>query len=221
FAGSRFRFVRFFFFSPVALVFGWTRTVCFVLAIASSRTRTFEIMRLFWSGSALAASLHTGPPPAQLPSISSIAFQPHSGLPSVFIFPNFFGVMRPAILRKSFLDVIQLRERAHRLLRRRISPLVQNYVGNDLRSDLIQFCTENTFHHCILFISYLVPLVQSPGGYLFHFWLLLSSGPVWVLKMLKESFEGLLPIGNRILNIFCQAKRPVHPNVMALLLQMR
>jgi len=128
--------------------------------------------------------------------------------------------MRPAPLRKSFLDVIQLRERAHRLLRRRISPLVHHYVGNDLRRDLTQFCTENTYHHCILFISYPFHVVQFPGGYLFHFWLL-CSGPGWVLKMLKESFEVLLPIRNRILKYdFCQAKLPVHPDVMALLLQM-
>ena len=143
------------------------------------------------------SELHSGPPPAQLPSIFSMAPPASQGLSFCLHFRNFLGVMKPAALRKSFLDIIQLRERAHRLLRRRISPLVQHYVGNDLRTDLIQFCTENTYHHCILFISYLFHVVQFPGGYLFHYWLL-WSGPGWVLKMLKESFEVLLPIRNPI-----------------------
>jgi len=90
------------------------------------------------------SNIHSGPPSAQWP------LHPHSGFHFLFIFLNFLGAMKPARLRKSFLDLIQLRERAHRVLRRRINPLVHGYEGNDLRSALIEFCTENTFRDCIL-----------------------------------------------------------------------
>ena len=64
------------------------------------------------------------------------------------------------------------------------------------------------------------PLVQFPGGYLFHYWLL-CCGPAWVVQLVKECLEVLLPNGSPIFKIrFSQAKRDPDPDLMALLLQM-
>jgi len=89
--------------------------------------------------------------------------------------------------RKSTLQVVVMRERANRLIRR-ISALVQNYNGDNINDAIIGFCTEQTFADCMFatMLKFLfLYLVQFPGGYLFYFWLL-SNGPLVGIQIIKE-----------------------------------
>jgi len=60
---------------------------------------------------------------------------------------------------RSHLEIVAMRERTNRLLRR-VSRLVQNYDGDNVDDAIIGFCTENTFADC-MFRCYAYFLVSN------------------------------------------------------------
>ena len=111
--------------------------------------------------------------PTQLLSINTCLCSP----PRPFFLLRLFGfifhksllpLMRPSN-RRSSLDLVAMRERANRLLRR-IAPLVQNYQDHDIDDDaIIAFCSENTFVDCMFPISSFISFSPIPWRVPFPF----------------------------------------------------
>ena len=83
------------------------------------------------------------------------------------------------------LSLVRARDRSFHLLRR-VARAIQEHEGDDLAHATIAYCTEHTLASCTS-IHFCLPsfLDQFSGGFLFFFWLL-TSGPKWVVTMLKE-----------------------------------